>query len=227
MENKTLITSVNPSFFLKKLNYNNLINDYNSGKFNNIKPVLLYNKDIETNIVKLNKVIEKPIGFQVLLGNTLVVIKGKSNRYGICANCRADYTGFCGIGIPYKFSKYDQNDTYMDSDSKSIKNVLQFETEGETCSIECSFSYYKKNGGSKLIMNTRFMDSEQMLIMILFLLFNKTELKEAPDTTLLIPYGNTSITEYRKNLHMYSEYKELQNIEISNNSNSKKVNIRI
>jgi hypothetical protein len=217
MEENQLIKSVNPTFFLKKINYENVINSYNEGKFVNI-PTLTHKPNISAFIGKPLKIDSKPIGFEITIGNTIVIVKGRDTRYYICANCRLDINGFCGFGVPICMSKTTTVISNMNY------NLIQFETKGETCSTECSFSFYKRMGNHKMNLSGRYMDSETLLRLLHYLLFGESCLQEAADITSLVPYGNVSINDYRKKLHMIPELSELK---IINNDKSGTPKIKV
>lgn len=197
-----LIKSVNPTFFLRKTNWDQVIQNYNQGKYAVIQPTA--QKTVPTAVPstyqgKIIKQNNRPIGFQVQLPGTLLIVRGRENSYGICANCRTDTTGFCSIGVPYCIKRTETKEGV----------TIEFGVDGETCSTECSLSYYKKMGGHKISMSVRYLDSEHQLRLLHYLLFKDFDLREAPEITQLIPFGDKSVAEYRKKLHMYSEYKEL------------------
>jgi hypothetical protein len=191
-----LITSVDPSFFLKKVNFDAISANYSAGKYN-LVPTLTHVPNINNYIAHTIKKEDRPIGFRIDLPNLTVIIQGKETRYNLCCNDRNDYKGFCGFGIPIAMHK-----TEVDK-----RKIISFITEGETCSPECSYSLYKKFGNTKVHLGGKYVDSESLLKLMAYLLFG-IELTEAPDITLLIPYGNTTLPDYRKHLHMLSEYVE-------------------
>jgi hypothetical protein len=214
MEENQLIKSVNPSFFLKKVNYDTIITNYNEGKYANI-PTLTYKPNISAFIGKPVKVDNRPVGFEIVIKDTIIIVKGRETRYNMCANCRLDTNGFCSFGIPINMSK---TTTIVNNFNY---NLLQFETKGETCSDECSLSCYKRIGNHKMNLSGRYMDSETLLRLLHYLLFGEP-LQEAADVTTIVPYGNVSINDFRKRLHMIPELSELKIIETdSSNEKSK------
>jgi hypothetical protein len=215
MEENSLIKSVNPTFFLKKVNYDIIVTNYNSGKYFNI-PTLTHKPNISAFIGKPLKIDNRPVGFEIVIKDTIIIVKGKETRYNICANCKLDINGFCSIGIPINMSK---TTTVM---NQANYNLIHFETKGETCSTECSLSFYKRIGNHKMNLSGRYMDSETLLKLIHYLLFGESHLYEAADITTLIPYGSTSINDYRKKLHMIPELAELKIIDLIDTSDKSK-----
>jgi hypothetical protein len=198
-----LITSITPTFFLKKVNFDTIITNYNNNKYSTLS-ALSHKPNTDSYIGTNIKLNDKTIGFQCVFNNNLIRIHGKEKSYNVCMNCNQSITGYCSLGIPYKI-------TSMEIKNESYNYIYDIEIDGETCSIECTFSYLKRLGHKKMNLSSRYMDSEELLRIMQYLLFGEMKLKEA-NFLSLIPHGNESLNEWRKKLHMYTEYKELENI---------------
>jgi len=206
--NKTIV-SIKPTFFLRKVKYENVVNNYNLGKYS-ILPAIIYKPKNNNYIAQPIKNLEKTVGFQTKIGSVLYIIKGEE-RKGICANCQLSTSGFCSIGIPYKIERVE-NSNFEDN---KVQTIVTIYVNGEICSPECSLSYIKKIGRLGFGLNPKYAYSEQMIRNIYSMLYNDNkELKEAPSITELIPFGEMNVNAYRKNLHLYIEKIE------SHNSNS-------
>jgi hypothetical protein len=197
--NNSLITGVNPTFFLYGVNYDNIATSYNSGKYSTLPP-LKYVPNTTGYIAHTVERENKPIGFKIALSDgTVLTLLGREYRYGICSNCRTEYKGYVSWGIPDGMTRT--------SDS------ITFTVGGEFCSPECAYSFYKRNGKSKVKCTGDTADSETMLHLIMYLLWG-TSVTEAPDVRLLIPYGTYTTLQYRVYLHMIPEY--IQPVPITN-----------
>src|SRR5665647_1047472 len=168
------IVNVIPSFLLRKVKYENVINNYNAGKYSVIPAI--NNKPKNTCFIgQPIKSSDKLIGFQVKIGSVLYIIKGEE-RKGICANCQLNTSGFCSIGIPHKIVRAENSNV----EDNRIQSTVTIYVNGEICSPECALSYIKKIGRVGFGLNPKYSYSEQMIRHIASMLFgNIKELKEA------------------------------------------------
>lgn len=198
----TLIKSVNPTFFLKKTNFESIIQNYTIGKYSNTTQ-LTHKPNVQAFMGYVIKSENKPVGFQIQINNITIIVKGREFKYNLCCNCRSDTTGFCSFGVPHTFSR--QTDEHK-------RIVYKFDVDFETCSTECALSVYKNLGNHKTYLSGKYVDSETLLRLLHNLLFPNIVLENAPETMQLIPYGSMNLSEYRKKLHMVPEFIQINEI---------------
>jgi hypothetical protein len=197
LNNESTNLIVNPTFVLRKVDYESIKSKivqkdytdfYNISELNFKNPLNNFNFNYTST--------QNQIGFSILKNKTLIKVLGRNKSYNICSNCRLDYTGYHGFGIPYKIMGYSANT------GESYNNVCVILVAGETCSLECSYSYYLKMGVYKTSLNPKYLDSESLIRFAFNTLFPNTKLIAAPELTELVPFGDLSISDFRKRLHM-------------------------
>ena len=207
---------VNPTFLLKRVKYDTILENYKNNKYKDLTFNTNSYRELNSNSItaylgtniELN---DNPVGFSILVGETLIKVVGRNQSYGICAHCNLNFKGFCSFGLPYKIVncriKPELKKQYPYSSM-----VMVFVT-GETCSTECTYSYFLKLGTYRINLDPKYLDTETMIKFLHGMLFckeNNGKLLPADPITTLIPFGETTVNAYRKKLSMIPESSNLR-----------------
>lgn len=192
-DTNSIVVGVTPTFLLRHVNYDTVNAAQTAGKYAEIPPLTYVPNTVA--YVGYNILQEaRPVGFSMKLGDgSTLIIQGREYRYNLCAHCRSDYRGYVGFGIPRSMTRNLETRT------------VTFVVEGEMCSPECAYSYYKGICKSRMIAESKYTDSETMLHLLVYLLWG-CNATDAPDPRLLVPFGTHTPTAYRRHLHMIPEY---------------------
>ncbi len=169
--------SFTPTFFLRKVDPVQLVEDYHNGKFNHrtlATPIrVLRDKGSASNLV-----------LKLLDGSDPPV---KSSE---CDQCRIVCEGI-SMGVPVRMQE--------------INCITTYYMDGSTKHLECALTRIKRDQGLSIrYRDPLYMDSEQLLRRLYKQLFpEEGPLKEAPDYRLLAPRGPISTAEFLSKVHTY------------------------
>lgn len=193
--------SINPSFFLKKIDPCQVYEKYKNGKYSHLSLPESKEKKMEKHTSELfNK-------YEQNMENPIFIFKDKANYNQVVAtsNCQKETTGsficdwcrypFKGerVGIPLKVEI-----------EKGMPTIVH--NEGCFCSFECCLSEVKwRRGVSFSYRDPLYMDSEQLLRYVYRLCYPKGEvLREAPDFRLLRNNGGSiDLDDFFSKTHKY------------------------
>ncbi len=188
-------TAINPTFYLKNIKYDDIIEKYNAGKYTSI-PILetSHKKSIGILLYENGGI----TGWKTTINNITLIINFNKPLSGICAHCELKTVSenLCSFGIPEKIERC--------ADS----NTIIIKTESDTCSLECSAACVKKFGRVGLSLHAKYMDVSNMIRCLFNLYFPGIPFNEASPLTDFIKYGGKKTpANFRSELHLY-HYKE-------------------
>lgn len=188
------ITGINPTFYLKKIRYDDIVQKYNSGQYHHMPTLETSTRKYFGTLIYDNS---KIVGWKTIVGSTTLIIRYNQALGGLCAQCEFETTNcnLCSFGIPIKIEKHDDTITiYMDS---------------ETCSLNCSALSVKKFGRVGMSLNPKYVDVNSMIRGLFNLYFPEaTTFKEAPPLTDLVKYGGDKTPAVYKSELQFYYYKE-------------------
>src|SRR5437763_407493 len=135
-----------PTLFFKKVKYDDIIANYQNGKYAIMPEFKVINtRSLGTLISRDSKI----IGFKTQVGKTNLILVRNTLTLGICAHCESPTLGICSVGIPEKLSKTQHLDD---------TNTVYIYVNGETCSWECALACTKKMGRVGITLAPKYMD---------------------------------------------------------------------
>jgi hypothetical protein len=186
--------SYNPTIVLKRIEPSKLIQNYHSGKYNNLSIPETKNKVIASFIPSTSTGV---YSFKDKNNSTQIIhLTNKVSPPNICLNCMCTFSD-TPTGIPISIY-YDENRT-----------KLVFITQGNTCSFECAHRYIRdKTETCRKNKDPVLENSLQYLgLMYKKIYGEENKLPEpAPDFRLLEMFGGTCThDEYKSKTHRFKQ----------------------
>lgn len=212
-----MTTRVNPTFLLKGINPNELLNDYQNGQFSVIKPSPGGKIVIAKNMIVVapkysDSNHEHIFSFKDKNNIDMIYATGNHTNYeiylaggeelpvgGRCDWCKEDFTHE-SLGYPIGY----QEQTILVDDHHRV--IYVFWVEGEFCCFECAFADLKRsNNQTPTYRDINIRDSETMLKMLFVIMFpNESVLQPAKDYRLLkFNKGSLDKEEWKNTKHKY------------------------
>ena len=190
-----------PTLFFKKVKYDDIITNYQNGKYGIMPEFKTTNtRCIGTLTYKDGKI----IGFKTVINKMTLILIRNTPTLGICAHCESSTLHICSVGIPERLSKT------VNPDNSSTINIY---VNGEMCSWECVLACTKKMGKTGISLNPKYMDVNAIIYGVFSLYFPDKKLEEAPGIMEFQKYGGTlTPANFKEKIHLYHETTETKNI---------------
>jgi hypothetical protein len=192
-------TAINPTFYLKRIKYDEIVENYNTGKYVSMPTLETTSKKNIGHLIYDNTGVV--IGWRTVVGITTLVIYFNKPLSGICAHCelKTSEDNLCSFGIPEKIEKGHE------------PNTIIIKVDAETCSWECSAACVKKFGRVGLSLHPKYMDVNSMIRGLFNLYFpGIQQFNEALPVTDFVKYGGKKTpANFRSELHFYHSKEEV------------------